>query len=90
MAAVALAGCVAAPQPDPAMTKLMSACNGGDTQACATVAQINASRPAPFVPHFEPMSAAPYMQPVAPMQNYMGRTTSCQPRIGGGMICNSY
>lgn len=87
----ALAGCdIPSLPPDPAMARIYQACDAGNTQACASIAQINASRPA-FVPQTQMIDPAPFMRSPTPYQpRPIATQTYCRPSMGGNVICTTY
>jgi len=90
LTALVASGCVK-PTPDPAMTQLYQACNGGNTNACATVAQINAQRPV-FVPHFNTVDTSQFSRnrPVFTAAPITSGLTTCRPNYDGSVVCSQY
>lgn len=100
---LALAACVETPPPapSPAMQQLQTACGKGDTQACATIAQMEqrnaeAQRAAiAAMPGFQPhrIDPTPFMQPAPAPMTYqpitMGQTTRCREEWGQ-LVCRTY
>ena len=91
---LALAGCVES-TPPPEVQKLMAACDAGNLQACAAVAQVREANRANRIAAaqaYQPPVFTPLPQPT-PMRTYnmpAPRQTRCTPTIGGGMNCTSY
>lgn len=92
---ILLSGCVETQQPSFAVQQLNAACQAGDTQACANVANLEAqdrAARAQMVANIQANNNALMQSNSALFSNTM-RTptqTNCRPNGFGGFICNTY